>query len=293
MFRRPSIRGLLLTLAAAPLATWPATVAAADATFTTDGPDAPAAAPVAWLSGPFGAVLGGPPDAPATAAPDARALDTWMRAASLELVTEPPLETLSSSVTAERIDGVGDGIELVLAQDSRWFEAPDTAGRYVVTAALESEATGRSEHAWLLDVPDREGSWETLLGMPMLGAELQAGEASVSSEPGHGCYVGMCQEVGLRPPSATLEPLTVTIGQPMALHLSDGSALLHWEGRLEPQEGTHSETRQAEASFEAPVAGPVLAGLEPDTAGEWLLEVRADYDRDRGWQWFLFRVIAE
>ena len=83
------------------------------------------------------------------------------------------------------------------------------------------------------------------------------------------------------------------VGEALELHLSDGSALVHWEGRLEPHDGTLAETRLAQATFDEPVAGPALHGLEPDTAGEWLLEVRADYDRERGWQWFLFRLVAE
>ena len=287
MISRPTIPGVVMVLALA----LPGAAVATDAPPALDEPSAPTSETVAWLRGPFGAVVGGSPDAPATAAPDARALDAWMRKASLELATDPPLETLSSTVTAALI--AGDGAAVVLAQDSRWLESPDVAGRYVVTAVLESDAAGRSAHAWLIDVPDREGSWDTLLEMPMLGATLRAGDMAVSSEPGHGCYVGMCQEVGRRPPAETLEPLTVSLGQPLELHLGDGSALIHWEGRLEPQDGTISETRLAEASFEVPVAGPVLTGLEPDVAGEWLLEVRADYDRERGWQWFLFRVVAE
>ncbi len=45
-----------------------------------------------WLKGPFGAVPGTDLDEPATAAPDARPLDTWMRGATLELAIDPPLE---------------------------------------------------------------------------------------------------------------------------------------------------------------------------------------------------------
>jgi len=247
---------------------------------------------VAWLSGPFGAVPGGPVGDPATAEPDGRALDTWMRQASLELASDPPLDAWSRwEVVARAVDGVG--AEQVLSHGERWFMAPDEAGRYVLTATLENESGTRSEQAWLVEVPDREGSWETLLEMPMLSAELRASGGVVSSEPGHGCYVGMCQEVGLRPPAATLEALSIAVGEAPELHLGDGSALLRWQGRLEPLAGTTAETRLAQATFDRPVAGPVLTGLEPTTAGEWLLEVRTDYDRKRGWQWFLFRLRAE
>jgi hypothetical protein len=103
----------------------------------------------------------------------------------------------------------------------------------------------------------------------------------------------VCQEVGYRPPPAALEPLTLVAGEPLHLELDDGSAIVHWEGRLEPQPGTSAEARVARAILDGPVAGPTLTGLEPDRPGEWLLEVRADYDRDRGWQWYLFRLISE
>ena len=85
----------------------------------------------------------------------------------------------------------------------------------------------------------------------------------------------------------------MAVGEPLRLVLDDGSAIVHWEGRLEPQPGTSAETRLAQATFDEPVAGPTLTGLEPDQPGDWLLELRADYDRERGWQWYLFRLIAE
>jgi hypothetical protein len=284
--RRLAVVTLLLTMLSA--------MAVASEPETTAGPASPppTVASVAWLSGTFGAVAGGPPNEPATAEPDARALDTWMRRASLELASDPPLDSLArSEVVARLADGTGP--EEVLARGERWFMAPDAAGRYILTATLETVAGVRSEHSWLVDVPDRQGSWETLLEMPMLSAELRSSGGAVSSEPGHGCYVGMCQEVGLRPPPDALEALPIEIGETPELHLVDGSALLHWQGRLEPLSGTLEQPRLAQATFDRPEAGPLLAGLEPITAGDWLLEVRVDYDRERGWQWFLFRLLAE
>jgi hypothetical protein len=244
---------------------------------------------VAWLVGPFGTVAGGHGQ-PATAAPDGRPLDTWMRAAQLELAVDPdPVSPAAVRVEATASDGSVTELPL---RDGRWLLAPDTPGRYVITAIVGA-GSGASRHAWLVDVPDREGSWETLLELPAPEATLRGGGATVAGERGHGCYAMLCQEVGHRPPAHTLEPLRVGVGEALELELSDGSALVHWEGELEPQPGTSSETRLARATYETPVAAPVLAGLEPDAPGEWLLELRADYDRERGWQWFLFRVVAE
>jgi len=243
------------------------------------------------LRGAFGTVRGGSPDEPATAAPDARALDTWMRSATLELITETPVDPDAPPViTAVSVDS-GEATELVLDQD-RWLTAPDVAGSYVVTVVTSDADGADHEQAWLVDVPDREGSWDTLLQMPAIEGSLASGEDGVEGVRGHGCFVDTCQEVGLRPPVDSLQPLEVAVGEALELHLSDGSALTHWEGRLEPQPGTSAETRFAEATFDEPVAEPTLAGLEPDVPGDWLLEVRADFDRERGWQWYLFRLAA-
>jgi hypothetical protein len=263
---------------------------AADPSATADPSPGSEATPSVWLGGPFGTVPAGTLEEPATAAPDARPLDTWMRSAQLELTVEPPLQAaheLHAVATAE--DGTKTELPL---QDGHWLLAPDEPGLHVIAVTLETEG-GTSEHAWLVDVPDREGSFETLLEMPAIEAEIQASTGSVSGERGHGCLVDMCQEVGYRPPVGVLPPLSVAVGEAVELHLSDGSAIVHWEGRLEPLPGTTAETRQTRATFDEPVASPLLSGLEPDAAGEWLLELRADYDRERGWQWYLFRIVAE
>jgi hypothetical protein len=245
----------------------------------------------AWLSGTFGAVVGTDPESPATAAPDGRPLATWMRRETLEFVVEPPLEdgdSVAFTATAED----GDTIELPLAEE-RWVTAPDAAGQHTVVAVIERSGSEPARYAWLLDVGDRPGSWETRLTMPALEASLVAKSGSVVGDRGHGCLTGFCQEAGYRPPADSLAPLAVAVGEPLALELSDGSAIVHWQGRAEPHGDTRGETRLAEATFDEPMAGPVLTGLEPDAAGEWLLEVRADYDRERGWQWYLFRLVAE
>ena len=244
----------------------------------------------ALLSGSFGKVVGGGLADPATADPDGRPLSTWMRSEMLELVLEPPLdEGTRVSITATA-DG-GERVELAF-DDGRWVTAPDEAGLHVVVATVTRGEHETADHAWLLDVGDRSGSWETMLERPPLHASLVSAAGAVVGARGHGCLTGFCQEVGYRPPAHSLEPLAVVVGEPLTLELDDGSAMVHWEGRAEPL-SARSETRLAQAAFDQPVAGPVLTGLEPDAAGEWLLEVRADYDRERGWQWYLFRLIAE
>jgi hypothetical protein len=249
--------------------------------------------PRAWLEGPFGTVPGGNPSEPATAAPDQAPLDTWMREASLHLGTDVAADDLVDLRVVATADGGTETQELTPDEEG-WLVGPDQAGRHLVSATIESKARGIAELAWLIEVPDREGSWETLLEMPALEAELHSVAGSVDGIRGHGCYVGMCQEVGLRPPAESLTPLAVAVGETPELRLSDGSAIVHWEGRLEPLPGTPSETRPASATYEdEPQAVAGLSGLEPIMPGEWLLEIRTDFDRERGWQWFLYRLVAQ
>ena len=246
---------------------------------------------VVWLKGPFGTVPGGSPDDPATAAPDGAALDAWSRSAALELGTELPAESLTVvDLSAQRADG---GPVLPLERHEGWFAAPDDPGRYVITAQVRGHGREGSGN-WLVDVPDREGGPAAIFEMPVAEAVLRSAAGETTGVRGHGCYVGLCQEVGLRPPPGSLEVLSIKVGETPELALVDGSAMVHWQGWLEPLAGTEATMRRASASFDdEPQAAPRLDGLQPTAAGEWLLEVRVDYDRDRGWQWFLYRLRAE
>lgn len=274
---------LLATLALAATLSTAGQVGAADA---SPGPSPPHV----WLKGAFGRVLGGAVDDPATAAPDGRPLDAWMRRAPLELTTEAAAQASVTAVLARSLDA---GEEELLAQGADTFSGPDSPGIHLIVATLEVPGGGTTEHAWLVDVPDRSGGPELLWEIPGPRAIIGPVGDDVLGVPGHGCYAYLCVEAGLRPPAESLEPVRVAVGEAPALRIDDGSALVHWQGRLEPISGPGAQTLEAEATFEEPTGTPTLVGLEPPSAGQWLLEVRVDYDRDRGWQWFLFRLLAE
>ena len=270
-------------------------LAAAAPVAATEEPATPqpeSAMPQVWLKGAFGRVPGGSSTEPATAAPDQRALDTWMRQAPLELSTDVPFEdVLGLAVVARAIE---DDREEVLSEGASSFEGPDLPGRHLLIATLETDPTGTSEHAWLVDVPERDGGPEALFDIPGPVARLGSTTGEITGLPGHGCYAYLCVEAGLRPPSESLEPLTVAVGETPVLRLEDGSGMIHWQGNLEPITGDETSKRVAQETFEGPPQATLdLVGLEPTAAGEWLLEVRADYDRERGWGWFLYRLIAE
>jgi len=250
------------------------------------------ASPTVWLKGAFGRVSGGSLLEPATAAPDGRALDAWMRRAPLELTADVPLgEAATLSVVSRPLD---TGEEHRLSDGAAGFFGPDRPGTHLLIATIDSPGVAATEHAWLVEVPDRSGGPELLWEIPGPVALLGPASGEVQGVPGHGCYAYLCVEAGLRPPAETIEPVRVDVGQAPRLRIDDGSAVIHWQGRLEPVGQPGVPEREAETTFvDDPSAAPVLVGLEPTSAGEWLLEVRVDYDRERGWQWFLFRLITE
>ncbi|MEA2026729.1 MAG: hypothetical protein U9O18_08555 [Chloroflexota bacterium] len=253
----------------------------------------PTNAPHIWLKGPFGTVLGGEPAAPAGSLPADEPLDLWMRQAPLLLGTDMPFDDLAEvSVVSEPRDGQGPVEQLSV--EATEFAGPETTGVSVITATVRTEASGTSKHAWLVHVPDREGDPDALFDIPGPRVQLVSKTGAVDGERGHGCYVYMCMEAGYRPPVETLEVLPVTVGEIPSLRIDDDSAMVSWKGTLESLDKPGSERIFAEEAFEdAPRATPRLTGLEPTTAGEWLLELLVEYDRDRGWQWFLYRLSAE
>lgn len=289
---RPA-RAILYTLVLALLMPLMGTDASAAEAESSPRPDAGSGStPSLWLSGPFGRVLGGDPAAPAGAAPDGRPLDTWMRAAPLVVEADVAVDPEGLSVTSWPLDRAGATEQL--SHGAMAFAGPAVSGRHVIVASVETDADGLSQFAWLVDVPDRAGSDEALLEMPGPTARLASAAGSVDGEPGHGCYVYFCAEAGYRPPLGTLEVLPLAVGETPTLGLDDGSAMVGWTGTLEPVGQTRSERIHGSGSFpDEPQAVPLLHGLEPTVAGEWLLELRADLDRERGWQWFLYRLVVE
>ena len=256
-------------------------------------PQAEATAPHVWLKGPFGTVLGADPATPAGAVPADTPLDTWMRGAPLMLGTDLASgDTLEVSVVSAPLDGPGRS-EQLSAGDTE-FPGPDATGMNVITATVRTDPYGISKHAWLVVVPNRENDPEALFDIPGPRVQLVSETGSVDGERGHGCYVYMCMEAGYRPPATTLDALSVGVGETSSIRIDDGSGMVSWKGTVEPLGDTRSEEILAEETFEdAPRVTTTLTGLEPTVAGEWLLELLVEYDRDRGWQWFLYRLTAE
>ncbi len=252
----------------------------------------PASAPQVWLNGAFGRVPGTDPGTPAAAAPDGRPLDTWLRSAPLTLETDvPPEDLLSVAVTSRPLDG--DGTEEQLSAGTTMFPGPDAPGVVIVTATLTTDPYGSSRYAWLLEIPDRSGGVEGLFDIPGPVAMLDSASGVVAGEPGNGCYAYLCVDVGEEPPPSSLSAVPVSVGEALSVTLSDGSAMTGWTGSLVPIGDTRAEALEADDAFGAePQGSAALVGLAPPAAGGWLLRVRVDFDRERGWQSFLYRLVA-
>lgn len=249
-------------------------------------------APLVWLEGPFGRVAGGSPGSPATALPGGDPLDTFVRSAPLMLESDVPFDDLIAvHVVARSLDESHTAEPL--SDGATTFDGPDAIGTHVVVVTLETEPFGVTEHAWLLDVPDREGGPEALLDITAPQIELIADAGIRVGVPGDGCYLYLCADMGELPPPHTLEVLPVGIGETLALRTDDGSGLAGWNGTLTPLAGTQIDGAAAHSALTDTVEPMVgLVGLEAPTAGDWLLQVRVVFDRERGHQWQSFRLDA-
>lgn len=249
-------------------------------------------APAIDLSGPFGRVPAGTPDAPAGAAPDGSPLDTWLRAAPLHLELDQADAVVELTVVARPF--AEDAPEEVLSTGELAFAGPDTPGLSLILATLVSASHDITQHAWLVDVPAREGGIEALLDIPGPEVRLVTEAGSVAGEAGDGCYLYLCVTAGRPPAPGTLAGLAIAVGETPRLQLGDGSAMVAWRARLSSLSDVTLEPIEAAETFDgAPRARPELTGLAPPQPGEWLVEVRVEYDRGRGWGWLSYRLVAE
>lgn len=302
MRSRALMVGFLLSALSVPLAGGAARSADPPGDPPTEPSTAPAAvavavdervdAPLVRLSGPFGTVAGTDPETPAAAPPDGAALDLWMRAAPLRLeVAVAPVELLDVVVVSRPV--AAGVLEEALSDGDLAFAGPATSGTSVIVATVRTGLHGSSEHAWLAHVPDREGSLEALLEIPGPAVLLASRTATVRGEPGDGCYLYLCSTAGHPPPPASLPGLAVEVGETPILRLDDGSAVVGWQGLLTPLGEAPRRHVEARGTFAgAPEAEPRLTGLEPPGPGEWLLHLRVEFDRERGWQWLSYRLVA-
>jgi hypothetical protein len=245
-----------------------------------------------YLNGPFGRVAGGSLEAPAAAQPGHVALDAFSRSAPLVVDTRKG-EPFDAKVSARAISS-GDGSTETLSRGNASFEGPAAEGSYVVVVDTRTPAGEASVQAWLLEVPDRDPPQGGLYDIPAPDVVLEASSGSVAGTFGDGCYLYLCADLGYPTPSDQLASLTVTPGEPLQAHLSDGSGILAWDGRLEPLGETKGSPRESIGGLLDPVDDSVsLHGLDGPPPGMWRLRLTIIFDRERGQIESHYRLLSE
>jgi hypothetical protein len=251
------------------------------------------ARPEVYLRGPFGRVAGGTVASPAAAAPLGTALDAFVRRASLVLETGPGEPPGALTIVARPV--ADPDAEETLSTFWTDFEGPDAPGTHIIVATVANDVGETSQHAWLVEVPDRQPPPDGIYDIPAPQVLVESASGSAAGSLGDGCYVYLCVEAGPAPPLSTLPPLRLASGEVPLVRLSDGSAITAWEGRL-ARVGRNGPGHGREASgvladtTESVVA---LAGLAPPRAGVWRLDLEVTLDRERGWLRTTHRLVAE
>jgi hypothetical protein len=206
--------------------------------------------------------------------------------------TNIPIDELSGlSIVSEPVSP--DASPEMLSAGETTFEGPAVVGRSIITATLTTGQGDASSHAWLVDVPDREGDLETLFEMVPPGVELRATDAVVTGTAGNGCYAYLCSDSGAAPVPSDLTPLRAAVGETLQVRTADGSGLIGWSGRLLPEAETAGLPLEVAHRQADPIGVMALGGLEPTAPGAWVLLLRVDLDRERGWLWHAYRLTAE
>jgi len=240
------------------------------------------ARPAVWLRGPFGRVAGGSVDDPATAPPGEQPLGTVVRHAPLVLEIERGAAIAALIVTA--LPFGAPGVAEPLSDGTLAFEGPDRVGSHLIVADVTTGLGLASEHAWLVDVPDRQAPVDGLYDIPAPEIVVGSSAGSTAGRSGSGCYAYLCVDVGNPPPAETLPVLAAKVGELLTAQAADGSAIVAWEGRLTPLDEAALDAVRGEAALTEPLAAVVsLKGLEPPMPGRWLLDLEVEFDRERGW----------
>lgn len=248
-------------------------------------PGASPGAEVATLiaQGPFGRAAGLAGDT-ADAPPDpARlpVLDAWARGTSV--VVRPSVGTLAPwrvVAVAEPALDPASAVELGQGDGEATFEL-STSGLFLVRVDGIIRPDGGAVEGswwWRIAVPDRDLP-EDETGPPPPAIVLASGDDVASLEQGSGCHLGTCGDIGRVSPPDLLPTVRTITQAPLAISLSDGSAMVGWSISATPLDGGEADG--------------ILLGHAGDTQmtqgwvpapgiGDWVIAVSVTFDRERG-----------
>jgi hypothetical protein len=251
---------------------------------------------VVALNGPFGRYDGFAieANAPLPEPSSVRPLDSYGRGASLSAAARDErlwLESWRFTAVAEPVMEVDSVTELGAVDDSPMDQAivtaPPTGVWLIRLDATLVRATdpaagpvANGSWIWRLVVPDREFPDPEVRVPPAPTLMLASGPRALAMDPGSGCYVGTCGDIGAPPPDDRLEPLQVSPGAPLVMSLDDRSGLAAWDIRVRPVGGTDEDWIQLARDWQE-VSRPFAVFAAPPS-GNWFLEASFQYDLERG-----------
>ena len=263
-------------------------------------PDTPAASPSAVpsvsLAGPFGRFDGVVTDLdhPPSAQTALRPLDAYGRGARLVAAARDPRLAFADWVlTAVPEPDLAPGQRVELGRSGggpSQLAAVDAPGTGVWLVRLDAtlgaidapfappQATG--SWLWLVVVPDRDVPGDDEPYPPLPAFLLSTTTSTIELEPGSGCFVDTCGDIGAPPPDGSLPVLHAPPGAPLRLSLGDGSGLVRWTVEARPA-GDEAGPSIVLARDDAGISRSSAIFAAPGT-GDWVLEVHLAFDLERG-----------
>lgn len=260
----------------------------------TDPPSATGRA--GWVSsliarGPFGSVPGVPlpPEATLPDPATLEALDAYGRGATVTFA--PSIGSLDHwRATASRESGAETTSALELgageSADFATIRLP-ASGLFLirldgtlVDPANPGDPGRAGSWVWRIAVPDRDvpGGGDPYPPMPAI--VLTSGDQSIDLDPGSGCFIGTCGDIGATSPPQTLPTIRTIAGTSLNVRLSDGSGITAWSADATPIGATNDKTVPLGSGTVDP-ATHIVTFAAP-AQGRWVIVMHVRFDRDRG-----------
>jgi hypothetical protein len=208
-------------------------------------------------------------------------LDAWARGTSVVVrPTEGTLSPWRAVAIAEPALDPGNAVELGQGDGDATFRLA-TSGLLLVrvdgTVRPDGDALEGSWW-WRIAVPDRDLPEEET-GPPPPAIVVASGADVASLEQGSGCHLGTCGDIGRVSPPDLLPTVRTIPRAPLAVSLSDGSAMVAWSVSATPVEGSGSEGILLGQADGTPMT---QAWVPAPGTGEWVIAVSVTFDRERG-----------
>jgi hypothetical protein len=247
------------------------------------GPDAPNVT----ARGPFGSVAG----ISAAGMPDPNTLpilDAWGRGTGVGFESSKGyVASWDVAAFAEPALDAGSPLALGHGKGSAYVQMAATGLFLVRLDATVAPFKGRPEDGlpvkgswwWRIAVPDRElrtGDG----GVPPPRIRLRSGDRVRSLDPGSGCWIGTCGDIGAIPPPRTLPTIRTLPGAPLTVTLSDNSGIIEWYVDATPLGGQASDA--IDLGHAEGVPSTTRVTVPAPARGSWVISVFVRFDQQRG-----------